>query len=199
MIAFPGCYDDDDAYVPEPTCEGPNGQGCTGESTCDNGSCACLDPSNQIAPEFCVQNQYRNTFVTYDQILGCSDTSLIAFLDDPFAIEWQDNEASRGLSTYGYNRDPNIYLPGGTGATLIRPAGTNTGADSIYITEIFGPEGIYCSRESWTCINSFKGAFVGRDTIRGVFRLIGCNDRNSGEPFPEAFLQETPMTFVRVN
>ena len=199
VLTLPGCYDDDDPYEPELICRGPGGYGCSGESVCDNGKCACLDPASQLAPGFCVQNQFRNTFVTYDQVLGCSDTSLIAFIDDPFAVEWDDWEEHRSLSTYGYNRDPNLYLPGSAGAVLIRPEDRNTGADSLYITDIYGPNKQYCFSGSWACVNSFKGAFVGRDTIRGVFRLIGCNDRDSGEPFPEEFTREYPMTFVRVN
>ncbi len=194
-----GCYDDDDVYEPEPICRGPDGSGCAGESTCEDGTCACLDQASQLAPGFCVQNQFRNTFVTYDQILGCSDTTLVSFLDDPFTVTWGAQEANRPLATYGYNRNPNLYLPGSAGAMLIRPEGRDTGADSLYITDIFGPTKEYCYSGSWACLNSFEGAFVGRDTIRGVFRLIGCNDRNSGEPFPEEFRHEYPMTFVRVN
>jgi len=202
LLSYAGCKDDDDSFGLEgqqEQCVGPQGSGCVGESNCESGQCACLDKTTQLAPGFCLQSRYPNTFVTYDTILGCVDTTLVAFLDDPFDVKWAEDEPYRTVSSYVYNRNPNVNTPGSTGAvTLLRPE-SGTGVDTVYISTLIGEQDIYCSRGSWFCMNAFAGAFVGRDTIRGIFQAVGCNDGGSGDPFPEDFLVKIPMTFVRLN
>lgn len=203
MLTTSSCEDDDGTLggIDGPAgTECRNDSNCPGESVCNNGHCECLDQDAQLAPGFCVQTSYANTFATFDTTLSCIDTTLIAFLDDPFSLTWPQGTESQQISSYVYNRDPNGTVPGSVGAAVaLRPNDSNTGVDSIYITRILGPDGDYCSCESWKCKNSFYGAFVGRDTIRGVLQFIGCNDSNSGEPIPDAFMETYPMTFVRLN
>jgi hypothetical protein len=204
LLPLTGCRDDDDPVFGDITgsalCRNAKAGGCTGEAVCVDGRCECLDQSNQLAPGFCVQNDFPNTFVTVDTTLGCIDTTLVSFMDDPFDLFWPNGVQHQQLRSYVYNRDPNSTLPGGLAITVLRPDDTDIGVDSVYITRILGTDGDNrCSIANWRCQNSFFGAFVGRDTIRGVLQFIGCDDRNSGESIPEAFTKTYPMTFVRVN
>ena len=149
------CEDDDDANGnngPAGT-ECRNDSNCPGDAVCNNGRCECIDPSAQLAPGFCVQAIYPNTFVTFDTILGCTDTTLIAFEQDPFSLTWPAGVNDQSLSAFVYDRNPNgVYS---TGAALaLRPGDVTVGADSIYIIRINGPDGDYCWQDNWFCKNS---------------------------------------------
>ena len=200
VLLLTSCEDDDDAIGlggPAGT-ECGNDSNCPGDAICDNGRCECSTPDAALAPGFCVQTSYPNTFVTFDSTLGCIDTTLIAFLEDPFALTWPVGVSNQSIPSYVYNRNPNGVFA--TGAALAqRPSDVTAGADSLYIINIYGPDGFYCNQDNWSCRNSFYGAFIGRDTLRGVLQFIGCNDRNSGTSLPEQFTKRYSMTFVRVN
>lgn len=203
FLCLTACEDDDD----------PNGAAgnipckinwCDGEAECDGntGTCACIDQESQLAPGFCVQNRYKNTFVTYDRFEGCTDTMLVAFHDDPFEINWDEWGNTAEISSYRYNRNVYLSMPYSSGAVFaIRPEDPAKTIDSIFIVGLRGLVSSSCFQEDWFCTPVFDGAFVGRDTIRGVLRFTGCSNSSGDheDPFPEAFAKKYPMMFTRVN
>ncbi|MEM9837347.1 MAG: hypothetical protein AAF828_12640 [Bacteroidota bacterium] len=181
---------------------------CTGESSYEDGRCVCWNQEDAIRPGFCLQSQYKNTFITYDTPLPCADTFLVSFDIHPLDenVTWGRTDGFYDLTGFGYYQNPNAPQSNWVGL-LKQPEDTLTNRiDSIFILPMFSANGKYCSFQgapgeediTWYCHKTFVGTFASRDLIVGEFQFRACGDVGSTN-VPDSVYLKYPMTFHRLN
>ncbi|NJC24591.1 hypothetical protein [Neolewinella antarctica] len=146
--------------------------------------------------------------MTYDQIPGIVDTTVIELDVEPFAHTWKTGDPyDRTITGKVYNRDPwavNIFSQ--QIGIIPYPNRANVAVDSIVITRVLDAAstayGALFVSDGWVCVKTFIGRFVDKNTIKGQLYLDACRPTEEGESMPDNIRQlidqELLITFRRL-
>lgn len=171
---------------------------CRPGATCDNGRCECDDPALIVGPQFCVNTQFSDTWVTYD-VTPLSDTMLVAFDGEQWRnVDWESlpegHRPAISFPGWSYSRAGLNSL--GAGVSLSR---SRNNPDTLGIFPIMRKRERYHFIEGCCgCQGQFKGVIVDENTIEGYVTASACGRPGPGGYPPEVFIRY-PMTWHRMN
>ncbi len=180
---------------------------CYDGAYCDNGYCECNDPELELAPGFCANNRWSNTWVTYD-VTPFSDTSLLAFpginfitLDNFEGRDWiavGGGKEVQNFAAYHYTQGARTTINRAGHAQRERVDGVVS--DRVWLDGIYkGYTDTYYRDPTTPCFARilFRGVIVDDRTLSGEVYLNGIVSCDGEVP---ARLRESyPMTWHRIN